>query len=116
LALQEGMAIHRGIRKVQHRSACMAYHADSVTDGTIGGKFIQNGDGTFDRFRDSTVTSSRSGEGLCLYLEYILDGLEGVALLEFLGKWVLCPWFSRLFCVLLEGRLEEGGKIRGLGF
>jgi hypothetical protein len=50
-----------------------------------------------------------------LFLEDIQHGLEGVALLELLGKWVLFPWFSRLFCVLLEGRLEEGGKI-GLGF
>ena len=90
----------------------MTYHADSVTDGTIGGKCIQNGDGRFDRFRDFTVTSSGSSEGLCLYLEHILDGLERVALLELLGKWVVCPWFACLFCVLLEGRLEEGGKIR----
>jgi hypothetical protein len=79
----------------------------------VGGKFIQNGDGRFEGFRDSTVTSG-SSEGLCLFLEEIRDGLEGVALLELLGKWVLCPWFACLFCVLLQGRLEEGGKIRGL--
>jgi hypothetical protein len=110
------MAIEEGIKEVQHRSACPTYHADSITEGIIGGKCIQNGDGRFERFRDSTVTSSGSSEGLCLLLEDILDGLEGVALLELLGNWVLCPWFACLFCVLLQGRLEEGGKIRGLGF
>jgi hypothetical protein len=51
-----------------------------------------------------------------LFLEEIRDGLEGVALLELLGKWVLCPWFGCLLCVLLEGRLEEGGKVRRLEF
>ena len=110
------MAIEQGIRQVQHQLACPTYHADSVTEGITGGKCIQNGDGRFERFRDSTVTSSGSSEGLCLFLEDIRDGLEGVGLLEVLGKWVIRPWFARLLCVLLQGRLEEGGKIRGLGF
>ena len=108
----EGMAIEQGIRQVQHQLACSTYHADSVTEGSVGGKCIQNGDGRFEKFRDSTATPG-SSEGLCLFLEDILDGLEGVGLLELLGKWVLCPWFARLFCVVLQGRLEEGGKIRG---
>jgi hypothetical protein len=110
------MTIEQGVREVEHPSACPTYRTDSVTEGSIGGKRIQNGDGRFERFHDSTVTSSGSSEGLCLFLEDIRDGLEGVALLEFLGEWVLCPWFARLFCVLLQGRLEEGGKVRGLGF
>jgi hypothetical protein len=84
------MAIEQDIRKVQHRSACPTYHADSVTKVIVGGKRIQNGDGRFERFHDSTVTSSGSSEGLCLFLEDIRDGLEGVALLELLGQWVLC--------------------------
>jgi hypothetical protein len=95
------MAIEQGIREVEHRSACPTYHTDSVTEGTIGGKRIQNGDGRFERFHDSTVTSSGSSDGLRLVLKSIQDGLEGVALLELLGQWVLCPWFARLFCVLL---------------
>jgi hypothetical protein len=92
LASQEGMAIEQGIREVEHPSACPTYHADSVTEGAVGGKHIQNRDGRFERFQDSTVTSSgSSGEGLRLFLEDIRDGLEGVTLLKFLGKWVLCP-------------------------
>jgi hypothetical protein len=109
------MAVEQGIREVEHRSACPTYHTDSVTEGPICGKCIQNGDGRFERFRDCTVTSG-SSEGLCLFLEDIRDGLEGVGLLDLLGQWVLCPWLARLFCVLLQGRLEEGGKVRGLGF
>jgi hypothetical protein len=109
------MAIEQSVREVEHPSACPMYHADSVTEGTIGRKRIENGDGRFERFHDSAVTSG-SSEGLRLFLEDIGDGLEGVALLEFLSKWVFCPWFAGLFCVLLQSRVEEGGKVRGLGF
>ena len=61
------------------------------------------------------ITPSGSSEGLCLFLDQIRDGLEGVALLELLGKWMLCPWLARLFGVLPQGRLEECFKVRGLG-
>jgi hypothetical protein len=110
------MAIEQGIREVQHRSACPTYHTDNVTEGTIAGKRIQNGDGRFERFHDSAVTSSGPSEDLCLFLEDLRDGIERVALLELLGQWVHSPWLACLLCVLLQGRLEEGGKVRRLGF
>jgi hypothetical protein len=112
LRLKEGMTIERGVRELEHPSACPTYRTDSASEGTIGGKRIQNGDGRFERFHDSTVTSSGLSEVLGLFLEDIRDGLEGVALLKLLGEWVLCPWLSRLFRVLLQGRLEIGSKVR----
>ena len=106
------MTIEQGVREVENPLACPAYSTDSVTEGTIGGERIQNGDSRFERFRDFVVTFSGLREGLCLLLEDIRDGLEGIALVEFLGKWVFCPWFARLICVFLQRGLEEGRKAR----
>jgi hypothetical protein len=97
------------MREVERSPELVTYYTDGVAEDSGGGKRIQNGDDRVERFGDSGVNGFI--EGACLCLEDTRDGLGRIAMLEWLGKWVFRPWFSRLFCISPQGRLEKDGKV-----
>lgn len=67
---------------------------------TGGRKFIY---GVF--FNGFTILSP--SECSCLFTKNGGDGLDGITILELLGKWMIAQYYARLPFVALQGSLEE---------
>ena len=82
------MLLEEGQRHRKLSRHLRTYQADSLTKIGSGRKFIQNGYGTFEGLHDF-IFSPEFAEGLCLFTKKGGNGIDGVAALELLGKWMV---------------------------
>jgi len=83
------------------------YKTNSVAE-IHGGRrnFIKCLDHILKQCDELIVASSEITEGLCLLLNSLSDGLDGVAALEFVGEWMLDEIYIRLLFILLQSGLK----------
>jgi hypothetical protein len=73
---------------------------------------MQEMDYTLEWFRHFAFDSSKFIEGLCFLLKDCGDGLDRIALVEFLGERMIDQFLPGLLFISLQGSLEERLKRR----
>jgi len=69
---------------------------------------------TIERFHDFAITASEFGECSCLLLKHCGNRLDRVAILDFFGERMIGKCRACLLVVVLQGKLEEDSRTRGL--
>ena len=78
--------------------------------GNTSREGVQDFHNTLEGFRNPAIIPSKFTEHSCLVMKHGGDGLDRVAILEFLGEGVAKQWGARLVLVVLKGGLEKGSK------
>jgi len=93
--------------ETQKPSTIPTYKTNSAAE-IHGGRrnFIKDLDHILEQCDKLIVASSEITEGLCLLLNSLSDGLDGVAALEFVGEWTLDEIDIRLLFILLQSGLK----------
>lgn len=80
--------------------------------GSTGRELIQNRNNTHEGFRNPAIVTLEFAERSCLVLKQCSYGLDGIAILEFLGERVAGQCHARLNLVVQQGGVEEDSKTR----
>jgi len=87
------------------------YQVHTIAEGGSGSKNAQNCYGILDGFHDS-IASFKITEFSCLALKDSGNGLDGVTIVDLLGKWMFSQCYTGRFFIVLQGRLEKLSKTR----
>ena len=95
---------------VEERSG--TYVANGVIQDVVFGEGMQHFNNRFEPFDQfGRIALPEFVKRLCLFFEYINDGISAVTAIDLGGEWVIAKIFAGLFSVLHQGSIENRLKV-----